>query len=161
MEGDEEGRLLKTCRESANIYLQALVIVAIETGMRRGELLGLQRKDVNLTKRTAFLPMTKNGSSRTVPLSTRPVGVLDKLLIHLSGHVFPVFITALRGLWTRACRRAGIKDLHFHDLRHEATNRFLEKGLNVMEVGSNRTKDLRMLQRYTHLRAEDLAMKLG
>ena len=58
--------------------------------------------------------------------------------------------------------RAGIKDLHFHDLRHEATSRFFEKGLNVMEVGAiTGHKDLRMLQRYTHLRAEDLAIKLG
>ena len=162
LEGDEEDRLLKSCRESENIYLLGLVIVAIETGMRRGELLGLQRKDVNLTKRTAYLPITKNGSSRTVPLNTKAVEVLDNLPIDLSGQVFPVSITALRGLWIRVCRRAGIKDLHFHDLRHEATSRFFEKGLNVMEVGSiTGHKDLRMLQRYTHLRAEDLAMKLG
>ena len=88
--------------------------------------------------------------------------MLDNLPIDLSGQVFPVSMTALRGLWIRACRRAGIKDLHFHDLRHEATSRFFEKGLNVMEVGAiTRHKDLRMLQRYTHLRAEDLALKLG
>ena len=162
LEGNEEDRLLKSCEKSGNIYLLALVILAIETGMRRGELLGLQRKDVNLTNRTAYLPMTKNGSPRTVPLSTRAVEVSDNLPIDLSGQVFPVSITALRGLWTRACKRAGIKDLHFHDLRHEATSRFFEKGLNVMAVGAiTGHKDLRMLQRYTHLRAEDLAMKLG
>ena len=52
--------------------------------------------------------------------------------------------------------------LHFHDLRHEATSKFFEKGLNVMEVATiTGHKDLRMLQRYTHLRAEDLAKKLG
>ena len=57
--------------------------------------------------------------------------------------------------------RAGIIDLRFHDLRHEATSRFFEKGLNVMEVAAiTGHKDLRMLQRYTHLRAEDLARKL-
>ena len=65
-------------------------------------------------------------------------------------------------LWRRACKRAGIEDLRFHDLRHEATSRFFEKGLNVMEVAAiTGHKDLRMLQRYTHLRAEDLAKKLG
>ena len=69
---------------------------------------------------------------------------------------------ALRRLWRRACGQASIEDLRFHDLRHEATSRFFERGLKVMEVASiNGHKDLRMLQWYTHLRAEDLAKKLG
>jgi integrase len=62
----------------------------------------------------------------------------------------------------RAIRWAGIEDLRFHDLRHEATTRLFEKGLNIMEVaGITGHKDLRMLRRYTHLKAEDLAQKLG
>ena len=63
--------------------------------------------------------------------------------------------------WQPYSSRAGVKDLRFHDLRHEATSRFFEKGLIVMEVAAiTGHKDLRMLQRYTHLRAEDLARKL-
>ncbi|MGB5614379.1 MAG: tyrosine-type recombinase/integrase [Sedimenticolaceae bacterium] len=62
----------------------------------------------------------------------------------------------------RAICRAGIEDLRFHDLRHEATTRLFEKGLNIMEVASiTGHKDLHMLRRYTHLKAEDLARKLG
>lgn len=62
----------------------------------------------------------------------------------------------------RACERAGIEDFHFHDLRHEATSRLFEKGLNPLEVASiTGHKTLQMLKRYTHLRAEDLARKLG
>jgi integrase len=62
----------------------------------------------------------------------------------------------------RTIRGAGIEDLRFHDLRHEATTRLFEKGLNLMEVASiTGHKDLRMLRRYTHLTAEDLARKLG
>ena len=62
----------------------------------------------------------------------------------------------------RAIRRAVIENLRFHDLRHEATTRLFEKGLNIMEVASiTGHKDLRMLRRYTHLKAEDLARKLG
>jgi len=62
----------------------------------------------------------------------------------------------------RATRRAGIEELRFHDLRHEATTRLFEKGLNIMEVASiTGHKDLRMLRRYTHLKAEDLARNLG
>jgi integrase len=70
--------------------------------------------------------------------------------------------TALRGLWSRACRRAEINDLHLHDLRHESTSRLFELGLNIMEVSAiTGHKDLKMLKRYTHLKAEDLALKLG
>jgi len=59
-------------------------------------------------------------------------------------------------------RQGAIENLHFHDLRHEATSRFFEKGLNRMEVASiTGHKDLKMLKRDTHLRAEDLAVKLG
>jgi integrase len=62
----------------------------------------------------------------------------------------------------RAIRWANIENLRFHDLRHEATTQLFEKGLNIMEVASiTGHKDLRMLRRYTHLKAEDLARKLG
>jgi len=65
-------------------------------------------------------------------------------------------------LYSSRCRRSGIKDLHFHDLRHEATSRLFEKGLNPVEVATiTGHKDPRMLMRYTHLRAENLARKLG
>ena len=106
--------------------------------------------------------MTKNGSSRNVPLSLDAISILNDLARSFDGRVFPISNTSLRGLWNRACRRAGITDLHFHDLRHEATSRFFEKGLNVMEVSAiTGHKDLRMLKRYTHLRAEDLVGRLG
>ena len=130
--------------------------------MRRGELLSLAWEGVNLDLRVAHLDMTKNGSKRDVPLSSDAITLLRSLPHDISGNVFPLTVASLRGLWNRACRRAGITDLHFHDLRHEATSRFFEKGLNVMEVATiTGHKDLRMLQRYTHLRAEDLAKKLG
>ena len=80
----------------------------------------------------------------------------------MSGRLFPISSEALRGVWRRTTNKLAIEDLRFHDLRHEATSRFFEKGLNVMEVAAiTGDKDLGMLQRYTHLRAEDLAKKLG
>ena len=162
LENDEEERLLLACSQSRNPYLLPFVIVATETTMRRGELLKLERQHLNLNNRTAYLPMTKNGDSRTVPLSTRAIATLNKIPIHISGKVFPLSETALRGLWNRACRRAGINDLHLHDLRHEGTSRLFELGLNIMEVSTiTGHKDLKMLKRYTHLKAEDLALKLG
>ena len=80
-------------------------------------------------------------------------------------HERPLFTYTPRGLsgeFLKLCRRKGIHDLHFHDLRHEATSRLFEKGLNPVEVATiTGHKDPRMLMRYTHLRAEDLARKLG
>ena len=132
--------------------------------MRRGELLPLCWGNVRLEKRYAHLPDTKNGDSRDAPLSALALELLGKLPRNISSDqvVFPLHFEALKSAWRRACSRAGIIDLRFHDLRHEATSRFFEKGLNVMEVAAiTGHKDLRMLQRYTHLRAEDLALKLG
>jgi len=97
-----------------------------------------------------------------VPLSDKAVTTLTTLQKDGSGDVFPIHFEALKTAWRRTCDKARITNLHFHDLRHEATSRFFEKGLNVMEVATiTGHKDLRMLQRYTHLRAEDLARKLG
>ena len=161
LSSEEHTVLLRSCSKSTNHWLTPLIIIAIETGMRRGELLSLAWEDVDLDLRVAHLDMTKNGSSRNVPLSSEAINLLRSLPHDISGKVFPLTAASLRGLWNRACRRAGITDLHFHDLRHEATSRFFEKGLNVMEVATiTGHKDLRMLQRYTHLRAEDLAKKL-
>ena len=162
LSSEEHTLLLRSCSKSSNHWLTPFTIIAIETGMRRGELLSLSWEDVDLDLRVAHLDMTKNGSSRNVPLSSEAITLLRSMPHDISGNVFPLTAAALRGLWNRACRRAGITDLHFHDLRHEATSRFFEKGLNVMEVATiTGHKDLRILQRYTHLRAEDLAKKLG
>jgi integrase len=89
--------------------------------------------------------------------------VLRTLPRALHGDVFPGVTTeAVKSSHMRATRRAGIEELRFHDLRHQATTRLLEKGLNIMEVASiTGHKYLRMLRRYTHLNAEDLVRKLG
>jgi len=160
--GDEEYRLISACNESQNPYLVHLVKIAIETAMRRSELLNLNSSDIDLEKRICFLEETKNGSNRNVPLSSIAVEHFSKLLSLSSETVFPVSSCALRGLWLRAIKRANISNLRFHDLRHEATSRLFEKGLNVMEVSSiTGHRDLRMLTRYTHLKAEELARKLS
>jgi len=147
-----------------NPWFKPLIIFSIETGMRRGEILSLTWEHVNLDKRYVHLPDTKNGESRDVPLSALALELLRYLPRNISSDqmVFPLHFEALKSSWRRACSRSGISDLRFHDLTHEATSRFFEKGLNVMEVAAiTGHKDLRMLQIYTHLRAEDLALKLG
>ena len=163
LQAGEEARLLEACREARNPWLLPIVQLALETAMRQGELIRLHWEHIDLNRRTAHLPDTKNGESRTVPLSTTAVQVLRTLPRSLHGQVSPGVTTeAIKRAYIRAVRRAGINDLRFHDLRHEATTRLFEKGLNIMEVATiTGHKDLRMLRRYTHLKAEDLAMKLG
>ncbi|MBU2858176.1 MAG: site-specific integrase [Acidithiobacillus ferrooxidans] len=152
----EEKKLLGECTPP----LKAIILFALETGMRRGEIQKLLWKDVDLIKCTAQLFDTKNGEDRTIPLSSRAIAVLKALPRNINGKVFPG--ADISHSFTAACRRAAIDDLRFHDLRHEATSRFFEKGLNPMQVAAiTGHKTLQMLKRYTHLRAEDLAKMLG
>ena len=131
--------------------------------MSRGEILSVTWENVHLEKRYVHLPDTKNGDSRDVPLSPQALELLRDLPRNIRSDqvVFRLHFEALKSSWRRACSRAGISDLRFHDLRHEATSRFFDKGLNVMQVAViTGHKDLRMLQRYTHLRADEVARKL-
>jgi integrase len=142
------------------------VQLALETAMRQGVLIRLHWEHIDLNRRTAHLPDTKNGEARTVALPTTAIRVLRALPRSPRGQVFPGITTeAIKRAYIRAVRRTGIEDLRFHDLRHEATTRLFENGLNIMEVatitGQKDLRMLRMLRRYTHLKAEDLAMKLG
>jgi integrase len=133
-----------------------------ETDERPVQTAGLLWVNVDLQKRTATLPMTKNGTARVVPLSSVAVDVLRGMPRSLDGRVFGTTYEAIHLSFTRACKRASIEDLRFHDLRHEATSRLFEKGLNPMQVAAiTGHKTLQMLKRYTHLRAEDLARLLG
>lgn len=158
---EEVGRLNAALAASRTPTLKELVGLAIETGMRRGELLSLDWSRVNLELRVARLPITKNGFSRDVPLSSRAVEILRSISPREAGAIFPLSPNAVRLAWTRVCRRAAIEDARFHDLRHEAVSRFFEKGLEMMEVATiSGHRDLRMLRRYTHLKAEELALKL-
>ena len=82
---------------------------------------------------------------------------------HISGNLYPNLSTnAISHRFKSLCNKVEIEELHFHDLRHEATSRLFERGLDIMEVAAiTGHKTLHMLKRYTHPRAEDLAKKLG
>jgi len=128
LEAGELERLL-AAGPSPNPWFRAVVLFAIETGMRRGEILSLTWENVHLGKRYVHLPDTKNGDSRDVPLSPQALELLKDLPRNISGDqvVFPLHYEALKSSWRRACSRAGISDLRFHDLRHEATSRFFDQ----------------------------------
>jgi len=158
---DEELRLLAAADAGRNPWMKPLIALAIETAMRRGELLGMRWEHVDLTSRTVHLPLTKNGDARDVPLSKRAIDVLSSLPRH-GDRVLPCSPGAVLQAWEHLRERANVPDLRLHDLRHEAISRLFEKGLNLAEVSAiSGHKELKMLQRYTHLRAVDLVSKLG
>ena len=161
--GNEEERLLASCSASKNRYLKSVVMFALETGMRVDEIIEKTLwEHVDVRKRKVLLIDTKNGTDRSVPLSSVAIATLDQLPRAASGKVFNTTYNAIHLAYVRACKRAGITGLTFHDLRHEATSRLFEKGFNPMEVSTiTGHKTLQMLKRYTHLRAEDLAKRMG
>ena len=161
---EEEICLLHACEPKANrnIYTRPFVILALETAMRRGEILGLRWEQIDYAKRTAYLALTKNGKSRTVPLSTRAIDKLQKLPISIDGRVLPINFAALETNFKRARERSGLKDLRIHDLRHTAVTRLAEKLPNLLELSAvTGHKSLTMLKHYYHPDPEQLAQKLG
>lgn len=108
------------------------------------------------------VPDTKNGTPRTVPLSTAAVELLKSLPRNISGEVFPLKYFTLDAAFKRAVRRAGLIDFHFHDLRHTAITAMAEKLPNLIELSAvTGHKSLSMLKRYYHPSIEVLARKLG
>lgn len=161
LDGEEEALMeaLNTCR---NPWIKPMVILAIESAMRRGELLSMRWGNVNLNEQFVHLEDTKNGESRNVPLSSRAIETLKALPRALDGRVLPITPEALKNAFERARKRANLEHFNFHDLRHEAVSRLFERGWNVMEVAAvSGHKDLQSLKRHTNLKASDLAKKMG
>jgi integrase len=164
LEAGEEEKLLTASGE-----LKQIIIIALETGMRRGEILNIKKSHIDFNRQTLFIPLTKTDTPRTIPLSSRAIEALREQLRGSQNVIwieettlFSYTARGLSGAFLRLCRKHGLENLHFHDLRHEATSRFFEKGLNPVEVATvTGHKDTRMLMRYTHLKAEDLVKRLG
>jgi integrase len=128
LEGDEEQRLRAAVhrpKARSAIWLEACIDLALETGMRAGEILSLTWDQVDFDQCCARLEKTKNGSRRTVGLTHKAVNVLQKLP-HTGATVITNFYdtSGLDRAFASACKAAGIEGLHFHDLRHEAASRF-------------------------------------
>lgn len=178
------------CRHSRSAELPKIIAFAVETAMRRSEITGLLRANVNRDKRVALLPMTKNGSARGVPLSSKAVEILESLSERDDGRCFksrPDSITKAFADAIADARNAYteglslhlkqkklaqgkidnhisddpfLMDLRFHDLRHEATSRLAEIFPLHELTKITGHQDTRMLMRYYHPRTEDLAKKL-
>ncbi len=148
--------------KNANHWILPLTKFALETAMRRGEILGLRWENIDLQKRTAFVPISKNGQSRLVPLTVSAIQILKNLPRSIDGSVFPVNGPALSAAIERARIKADLGDWHFHDLRHMAITRLAERLPNLIELSAvSGHRSLAMLKRYYHPNAEQLALKLG
>jgi integrase len=179
---EEESLLAELDKVCRNEDIPAVVRFALATGMRQSEIIGkastsaapaspgLTWENINMKDSTAFLPDTKspNGKvrNRTVPLFDPALNIVNALPRPIEGgKVFKVTQDGLIRAFADACKRAGIEDLHFHDMRHEFTSRLIETGWGMHEVMSiTGHSTAEMLRRYTHLRATDLvakAKKLG
>ncbi|MBT3031598.1 MAG: site-specific integrase [Candidatus Thiodiazotropha sp. (ex Lucina pensylvanica)] len=156
----EESQLLNAL--SGNHMMKSIVVIATETGMRRGEIAAMQWDHINWPSQTLSIPITKTEIPRVIPLSNKAMEAITRLPRRINGLVWGIRPDSITQAFERACKRAGIEDLRFHDLRHEATSRFFENGLSIMEVSViTGHKDVRMLKRYTHIRPENLVKKLG
>jgi integrase len=166
-----EEYLLVSCLELSMPLLSFIIQFAIETGMRRGELMGLKWVDIDIPNRRAYLHTSKNGEPRLVPLTKRAIAVLQGLNNEDVDRVFPMSLNVLRNQYERArahskekWNESGINpfdDLRFHDIRHESISRMSDLGLNVIELASvSGHKTLAMLKRYTHPCQHTLLKKL-
>ena len=128
---------------------------AIETAMRRSELLNLRWEDINYDERTLCIKNTKNSLDRVIPLTRRAMALLkSKLDNEVPFRLQPDSITQA---FKKACTRAGIENFRLHDLRHEAISRLFEWGLSVPQVATiSGHQDYRMLARYVHLHRFEL-----
>jgi len=167
LEGEYD-KLMRACQgnskfSSPSIYWCPAINFAIETAMRLSEQLNLLWSNVDLSKRTAFLPaaVTKGNRSRTVPLSDKAMQVLSEIPRNINGKVFPMSLNYHNKGWRALTKRGGIVGLRWHDLRREATSRFFEDGLSITEVQSiTGHRTLQMLSTYTTHNAENLVVKL-
>ncbi|AMA60040.1 site-specific integrase [Bradyrhizobium sp. CCGE-LA001] len=157
----ELNRLLKTTRSCRSPAIAQIIQFALATGMRRGEIAGMQWKDLDLKKRHQTIPVTKNGHARTIPLSNDAIKVLPKQR-SIEGRVFSMTGNAIHLSWDRITKRAAIDDLRFHDLRHEAISRFFELGLTIPEVATiSGHRDATMLLGYAHASSSAVFKKLN
>jgi integrase len=159
LDTNERTRLLTACRESQNRFLYPLVVLALSTGARRGELLGLTWKDVDFERKVIVLHATKNDERRATPMVAHALAErrkLSKVRRIDTQMVFPGRRgdrpTEIDQAWRIALKRAQINDFRFHDLRHSAASYLAMSGASLAEIAEVLGhKTLQMVKRYAHL----------
>lgn len=160
---DEWHRMVQGARASKCVYLFTLLSVAYHTGLRRSEILALERRDVDLERRYLTIRKSKSGHSRIVPLTIGAHEALTNWMQEQQGDkLFDVTPNALKLAFGRLCNKLQIKDFRFHDLRHSFTSRLAELGFTAPELMAlTGHRQLHTLTRYIHLQNSVLQKKLA
>lgn len=162
IEPHEEVLLLKHAEFSKLYWLKTAIILGIDCGLRRGEILKLKAQDVNFNNCTAVLRDTKNGETREIGLSQRAIQEIKRLPITIDGKLFPCKrLDTFSFYYNQLQRWSGVKK-RFHDTRHTFASRSATQGWSITEIAAQGGwKQLQVLKRYTHIKAEYLAKKMN
>ncbi len=157
LKSEEMKRLL----DVANGHLKPILIIALNTGMRRGEILSLKWGNVNLSKRSIHIEDSKSGRSRDIPMNAL---VIEALSAIRQDHVYVFYnpttdgpLKDIKTAFKTACKNAEIKGLRFHDLRHTTATRMVEAGVDLVTVSRILGhSSLAMVLRYSHPTPENM-----
>jgi integrase len=157
---DERAALLEVCKTSESKFLYSIVVLALSTGARRGEIMNLKWQDVDFERRVITLHITKNGDRRILPLAGKAleeITALHQKRDTVSDYIFPSPYNPRRpwniqGAWNTAVTKAKLQDFRFHDLRHSAASYLAMNGASLAEIAEVLGhKTLQMVKRYAHL----------
>ena len=159
LDDDERKRLLDAAQNHKNKHLYVIIVLAISTGMRQGEIMGLTWKDVNLSEGYAILHETKNDDVRRVPITGQALKLLkelNKVRRIDTNYIFSDLTTTKpvfnHKAWEQIVKVAEIQDFRFHDLRHTSASYLAMNGASLAEIAEILGhKTLAMVKRYAHL----------
>ncbi len=168
LQQEEITRLLRECKRSSSVHLYSVVVIALLTGMRYGEIVGLKWRDIDLKNGVIVLENTKNGTQRSVPIVGALVEILGNVPNNNTDYVFATEHTERTGkpvhlllTFRKAVKRAQIDNFHFHDLRHTAASYLAMSGENLLTIAEILGhKTLSMVKRYAHLSNQHKASTL-
>lgn len=160
---EEWSRILEADSRRGKRAMIHIIELAVETAMRKGELLRAKWTDLDLDQSTLYIPKTKNDYPRTIPLTPKAVEIIRAMQKNGSeDNIISVNYFTLSSWWAELLKAAEIRNLRWHDLRHEGISRHFEHGLSVPEVAMiSGHRDYQMLRRYTHINPANVAAKLA
>jgi integrase len=154
---DERARLLVACKANSWPRLYVLVLLALTTGARKGELQGLRWQDVDAGRSVLHVGRSKNGDPKVLPIVPAALEQLEQLRGAPGGLVFPSRLNALRPMdftshWHAALKAAKVRDFRFHDLRHSCASYLAQQGASLLEIADLLGhRQISMSHRYAHL----------
>ncbi|MBI5273069.1 MAG: site-specific integrase [Chlamydiia bacterium] len=154
---EELSKIIDACKRSQNEDLCLIFLIALTTGARKSEILGLKGKDIDLENRVFLLFDTKNGDNRVLPMSDQVFEIMQHRSVEESGFIFPSPTdpnqpVCIRSAWELAVERAGLQDFRFHDIRHTTASYLTMDGTSTREVAEVLGhKSLQTTKRYSHL----------